>query len=144
MDTTLKMFAIYEYMIPLKASAVGYHDASGEGFGGVWFPSDKIAFLQGYSNAPVVWRVRWPSEIQALLFTDENPTGSITIADLELAGGLLHLEALCQTHDIRERTVCSKTDNMAAMFWQRKGGTSTNQAPAHLLRLFEIYQRYHR
>ena len=54
------------------------------------------------------------------------------------------MEALAQTFDIRERTVLSKTDNLNALFWQRRASTSSDKVPAHLLRLFGIHQRYHR
>jgi hypothetical protein len=44
----------------------------------------------------------------------DNPHGSITNSDLELADGLLHLEdALSQCFDIWERTVLSKGDNLS-------------------------------
>ena len=33
---------------------------------------------------------------------------------------------------------------MNALFWEQKGSTTTEKAPAHLLRLFGIHQRYHR
>ena len=91
-----------------------------------------------------MWRLRWPRRIADLLITDANPNGTITNSDLELAGGLLHLEALAQTFDVRERTVLTKTDNLNALFWERKGSATTEKAPAHLLRLFGIHQRYHR
>ena len=56
----------------------------------------------------------------------------------------MHLDTLAQHLDIRERTVLSKTDNLAALFWQRKGSTTTTKAPSHLLRLFGMHQRFHR
>ncbi|EJK67861.1 hypothetical protein THAOC_11042 [Thalassiosira oceanica] len=34
--------------------------------------------------------------------------------------GYVHLEALAQTFDVRERTLLSKTDNLNTLFWQRK------------------------
>ena len=86
----------------------------------------------------MVWRLRWPQFIIDQLVTSENPDGTISNSDLELAGGLLHLEALAQCFDIRERTVLSKTDNLNALFWQRKGATSSDKVPPHLLRLFGI------
>ena len=52
------------------------------------------------------------------LVTDDNPQGTITNSDLELAGGLLHLDALTQCFDIRERTVLSKGDNLSTTFWE--------------------------
>jgi len=62
---------------------------------------------------------------------------------LELAGGLLHLEVAAQHFDTRERTLLSKTDNLAKLFWQHKGSATTNNTTLQLLRLFGIHQRYH-
>ena len=131
-------------IIPLAAAAEGHHDASGMGAGGIWFPGPHLRPREGFVNKPVVWRMRWPQFIIDQLVTRENPEGTISNSDLELAGGLLHLEALAQCFDIRERTVLSKTDNLNALFWQRKGSTSSDKVPPHLLRLFGIHQRYHR
>ena len=82
--------------------------------------------------------------MSSLLSTDANPGGTITNSDLELAGGLLHLEALAQTFDIRERTVLSKTDNLNTLFWQQTGSATTDKVPAHLLHLFGIHQCFYR
>jgi len=35
--------------------------------------------------------------------------------------GLLHLDAAAQNFDVRNQTLLSKTDNMATLYWQRKG-----------------------
>ncbi len=75
--------------------------------------------------------------------TADNPHGSITNSNLELAGNLLHLDALSQCFDIREWTVLSKGDNLSTTFWERWGSTSTNSPLAYLLRLFGIHQRFH-
>lgn len=131
-------------LVPLSGSAEGHHDASGLGAGGVWFPADHLVPREGFKNDPVVWRLKWPQYITDRLVTSENPNGTISNSDLELAGGLLHLEALSQSFDIRERTVLSKTDNLNTLFWQRKGSATTEKVPAHLLRLFGIHQRFHR
>ena len=131
-------------LVPLLSSAEGHHDASGDGAGGIWFPAPHLEPREGYKSAPVIWRLRWPQEVIDRLVTSDNPNGDITNSDLELAGGLLHLEAICQTFDVRERTVLSKTDNLNTLFWERKGSTTTDKVPAHLLRLFGIHQRYHR
>ena len=131
-------------LIPLAAAAEGHHNASGTGAGGIWFPSPSLRPREGYKNEPVVWRLQWPQYIVDELVSSDNPDGTISNSDLELAGGLLHLEALAQCFDIRERTVLSKTDNLNALFWQRKASTSSDKVPPHLLRLFGIHQRYHR
>ena len=131
-------------LVPLLPSAEGHHDASGLGAGGVWFPTEHLIAREGFENRPVMWRIKWPQYIIDRLVTSENPDGTISNSDLELAGGLLHLEALSQTFDIRERTVLSKTDNLNTLYWQRKGSATTEKVPAHLLRLFGIHQRFHR
>ena len=132
-------------LIPLTPAAEGHHDASGKGAGGAWFPADTLQPREGWeSNIPVLWRLEWPKYITRRLVTSSNPSGTITNSDLELAGGLIHLEALAQTFDTRERTVVSKGDNLNTTFWERKGSTTTNSPPAYLLRLFGIHQRYHR
>jgi hypothetical protein len=76
--------------------------------------------------------------------TAENPKGSITNLDLELAGGIIHLDCISQCYDIREHTVLSKGDNLSTTFWERKGSTSTNSPPAYLLRQFGMHQQFHR
>ena len=119
-------------------------NASGKGAGGVWFPAAHLTPHEGFSNQPLVWRLRCPPHISRFLITDANPGGTITNSDLEVEGGLLHLEALAQTFDIRERTVLSKTDNLNTIFWQQAGSATTDKVPAHLLRLFGIHQRFHR
>jgi hypothetical protein len=131
-------------LIPLPPVAAGHHDASGKGAGGIWFPGSQLTPRVGYtSSAPLVWRHEWPPHITARLVTDTNPSGCITNSDLELAGGLLHLDDLVQAFDVHERTVLSQGDNLSTTFWERKGSTSTASAPAYLLRLFGIHQRVH-
>jgi hypothetical protein len=76
--------------------------------------------------------------IKHRLVTEDNPNGTITNSDLELAGGLLHLEALTQALDITERTVLSKGDNLSTTFWEQKGSTSSDKHPAYLLRPTEF------
>ena len=131
-------------LIPLAPSAEGHHDASGLGAGGIWFPSSSVTPRSGFTAQPLVWRFQWPSYVTDLLVTDNNPSGTITNSDLELAGGLMHLEAITQAFDIRERTVLSKGDNLATTFWQRRGSTTSDKPPAYLLRLFGMHQRFHR
>jgi len=133
-------------LIPLTPQALGFHDASGsQGAGGVWFPTPELVPRLGLEpNIPLLWRLPWPQELIDKLVSDDNPSGSITSADFELAGGLLHLDTLAHCYDVRERTIVSKTDNLNTMFWERKGSCTTDSSPAYLLRLFGIHQRYHR
>jgi hypothetical protein len=101
-------------IIPLNPSAMGDHDASGDGAGGVWFPTSTIDSRINESSPLILWRFEWPQEIKDQLVTEDNPTGTISNSDLELAGGLLHLEAATQCLDVRERTLLSRTDNLLA------------------------------
>ena len=132
-------------LIPLLPSALGFHDASGTGAGGVWFTGDTLVPRKGtVPGAPLIWRFPWPEDISSDLVTDSNPTGSITIASLELGGGVIHQDILAQAYDVRERTTVSKTDNLNTMFWERKGSCSSDDATAYLLRLLGIHQRIFR
>ena len=132
-------------VVPLRPVADGHHDASGAGAGGVWWPGSQAVPRQGWSRRkPILWRLQWPQWVRDRLATWENPNGTISNSDLELAGGLLQLECIAQTLDVRERTVLSRGDNLNTTFWERKGSATTNSVPAYLLRLFGIHQRYHR
>jgi hypothetical protein len=131
-------------IVPLPPVAEGHHDASGLGACGIWFPGPHLAPRTGFtSTQPLVWRYRWPDFISSWLVTADNQHGSIMNSDLELAGGLLHLDALSQCFDIWERTVLSKEDNLSTTFWERRGITSTNSPPAYLLCLFGMHQSFH-
>ena len=91
-----------------------------------------------------MWRIEWPGEIRSLLVTDKNPGGTITNSNVELAGGLIHLEAIVFTFNVRKRTHLSKGEDLSTTFWEPKGSTTTNSASAHLLRLFGVHQQFRR
>ncbi|KAL7535854.1 LOW QUALITY PROTEIN: hypothetical protein ACHAXR_006781 [Thalassiosira sp. AJA248-18] len=80
---------------PLSPVADGHHDASGAGAGGVWYPSDDICPREGTNpDQPVLWQLEWHQWVWDALVSPDNPHGSITNSDLELAGGLLHLRSM--------------------------------------------------
>ncbi|KAL7548224.1 hypothetical protein ACHAWF_016570 [Thalassiosira exigua] len=84
-------------LISLAPSTEGHHDTSGTGKGEVWFPSSLLVPRRGcHACQPLLWRLRWPEYITKRLVTESNPNGTITNSDLELAGGLLHLDAITQ------------------------------------------------
>ena len=88
-------------LVPLAPAVLGFHDASGAGAGGVAYPSDSIASRLGVAaQQPILYRLQWPKEVVSQLITESNPQGSITNSDLELAGGLLHLQATAQSYDV--------------------------------------------
>jgi hypothetical protein len=124
-------------VVPLLPVAKGHHDASILGAGGIWFPGPHLALSSGFtSTQPLVWRHQWPDFISSWLVTADNSHDSITNSDLELAGGLLHLDALSQCFDVWEWTVLYKGDNLSTTLWERWGSTSTNSPPAYLLCLW--------
>jgi hypothetical protein len=125
----------------------GTADASGKGMGGVAFPPSQEFTSPdsgGSNDAPILWRARFPADITSNLVSWSNPTGTITNSDLELAGTIIEHEAIVQNWDVRERTVRVCTDNTPTEAWQRKGSVTTTAAPAYLLRLQSIHQRFHR
>ena len=147
-------------LVPVAPTLVGAHDASRLGAGGVWLPGPTVIPRHARVKSlrtdgtlrrhrltkaqPVLWRHPFPAHIQSRLVTWENSSGTINNSDLELAGSLLQQEAVVQCYDVRERTTKDSTDNLATMYWTRKGSTTTTGPPAKLLRLASIHQRFHR
>ena len=95
-------------------------------------------------NKLLLRRLHWPQHIADLFVTNKNPGGTLTNLDLELAGGLLLLEALAQTFGIQEHTVLCKTGNFNVLLLQQTGSATTDKVRAHLLCLFVIHQLFHR
>ena len=87
-------------LVPLLASAKGNQNTSGAGAGagagagGVWFAAKYLIPKVGYRNESVLWQLKWPQHMIDELIMSENPNASIYNSDLELAGGLLHLNAI--------------------------------------------------
>lgn len=130
-------------IVPLDPVLSKYHDASGFACGGVVIPNNTAVSRHKDCN-PILWRASFPKSIQKRLVSFKNPTGDITNSDLELVAGIVSNDAAAQNFDIQERTVHSNTDNTPTLFWMRKGSTTTNSAPAYLLRAQALHQRFHR
>jgi hypothetical protein len=117
-------------VVPLLPVAKGHHDTLGLGTGGIQFPGPHFTPHTGFtSTQPLVWRHQWTDFISSWLVMADNSHGSIKNSNLELAGGLLHLDALSQCFVIWERTDLSKGDNLSTTFWECQGSTSTNSPP---------------
>jgi hypothetical protein len=80
------------------------------------------------AHAPIMWRKPFPSHIQATLVSWDKSTGTITNSDLELAATIAQQDVLVNTFDLRERTIHTGSDNIPAVYWQRKGSTTTTKA----------------
>ena len=62
---------------------IDFCDASSYGAGGIWFSGTKALH-------PVIWHIPWPLKIHTAIVSFQNPSGSISNSDLEMAGMLLH------------------------------------------------------
>lgn len=115
-------------LVPDHPVAVGPHDASGKGMGGVWLPSVTHSNLE-----PTLWRAKFPESIRKELVSFDNPEGTINNSQLELAGGIAQNDVLNQRVNCTGRTVVPMGDNTPATSWQHKGSASTVGPTAYLL-----------
>lgn len=113
---------------------LGYTNACGKRAGGVW-----IGLTEDIRH--VVWRVELPEDNQQNLCTSDNPNGTITMNDLELAGmvlGWLVLEKLVP--DMQFKNIGIDCDNSSAVSWSNKYHRTANSIPAaRLLLLLSLH-----
>jgi hypothetical protein len=168
-DLASRPTRLYEIVPQTHPELLGAQDACGFGMGGVWFPathqlpsrpttaSPSSANEMPVDNAscsplaassrdegPILWRARFEPDIVNDLVSFANPTGNVTNSDLELAAAVVQNDIAVHNYDVRERTIASGSDNTPAVAWQAKGSTTTTSAPAYLLRLQALHQRFHR
>ena len=116
---------------------IGFSDACKLGAGGIWCSGTQFLL-------PFLWQVEWPQDIQDALITDNNPKGSITINDLELAGIVLNWMAMeLSGVNLVHSHIATFCDNRSAVAWSYKMQTSKSKAAGKLLRLLgmHIHQR---
>ena len=119
-------------LVPTAPHRIGYSDACKLGCGGIWSPASS-------SISYTVWQVPFPPDIQQSIVTEANPTGTLTINDLELAGVVLQVMALtCCCADLTNMHLALFCDNTSAVSWTYKMRTSTSQIAARLLRLLGL------
>ena len=111
---------------------LGYSDACKSGCGGIWMGiTEDIGFI--------VWRVEFPSDIQAELVTWSNLDGTITMNDLELAGMIIEWLVLENiVDDLVFKRVGLNCDNSNAVSWTNKYRTAKSIPASRLLRLLCI------
>jgi hypothetical protein len=88
--TECRTFLRYTVSTPTKCKnlihawpdCIGITDASGHGLGGVIFGEHSEVI-------PTVFRMPWPNDIKSAIVSTENPMGTITNSDLEMAGLLM-------------------------------------------------------
>jgi hypothetical protein len=137
-DLARRKTRLHELQPEDSPSLLGATDAARRGMGGVLFAN------RGDHVIPLMWRAPFPTHIQDRLVSFSNLKGDITNSDLELAGSVAQLDILAQHVGARERTVQLLHDNTAAVYWQRKGSTTTTGPAAYLLRLQALHQRFYR
>ena len=77
--------------------------------------------------------------------SQDNPHGSITNSDLELAGAVAHDDVLAiSAPRIAHVSTCSFSDNTPAVLWRTKGSTAMTGPAAYLLQIAALHQRHHR
>ena len=112
-------------------------DAAKAGMGGVIFDLTKQA-------EPIVWRQRFPAEIQSLWVSDVNPRGDITNSDAELCGVIGGHDVCAQKVYVRHRNITTCWDNTPSVAWYLKGSVSWDSPVAYLLRLLALHRRFYR
>jgi len=120
------------YLVPQAPHVLAATDASRDGMGGFWLPT---CLKPG--DVPFAWRYKWPDSIKNHLVSFDNPSGDLSINNLELAAIVTAFGTqLYFTPDLHNHAhLCCATDNTAAQAWVAKGSPTTSKAPAHLLRL---------
>ena len=111
---------------------ISYTDACKLGAGGVWCSGIKTL-------KPFLWQVEWPKDIQDSLVTVENPNGSVTINDLELAGALLGFLVLESSGvALQYCHLATFCDNMTTVVWAYKLRNSKSRIAGYLLRFLGL------
>lgn len=137
-DLASRPTAIAE-LVPDHPIAMGPHDASGTGMGGVWLPATTNSNI-----TPLLWREEFPQDIVDELVSFDNPNGTINNSQLELTGQIAHQDILLQEYDCKYRTISPFGDNTNAVSWSHKGSATTLGPTAYLLRLNSLHQRHFR
>ena len=124
-------------LVPGLPAFVGHCDACKSGAGGVWHSGTE-------ELAPVVWRLEWPTDIQARLVSDANRDGDISVSDLEMAGLLLHYVVLEYLVVLRHRRIGAFCDNTPTVAWAAKLASKRSKVAGCLLRALALRQRVQR
>jgi hypothetical protein len=111
-------------LVPAWPDFVGVKDASKHGVGGVIVGENKAC-------TPTVFRVEWPQCIKNLLVSEDNPAGSITNSDLEMAGLLLLWLVMEEVCGLEATTHCALfSDNSPTVHWVRRMATRGSRGGA--------------
>jgi hypothetical protein len=125
-------------LVPHAPSIIAATDASKSGMGGFWLDGT------GPSTANYLWRHPFPAAIQERLITLDNPSGTLTNSDLELAAVITGAHLAAHHYEGQHPNIVIATDNTPALAWVSKGSTSSTAAPAFLLHYLAQLRRAHK
>jgi hypothetical protein len=111
---------------------IGIVDASSHGIGGVILGELSCV-------PPTVFRLQWPPDISNALVSFDNPRGSITNSDLEMAGLLLLwlcLEGVAP--NLAHKHVALFSDNSPSVSWVTKMASKKSRVAAQLVRALAL------
>jgi hypothetical protein len=111
---------------------IGVTDASAHGAGG-------IIVGENATVTPTVFRVQWPREILSAVVSDDNPNGTITNSDLEMAGLLLLwlvMEDVCPS--VTNAHVALFSDNSPTVHWVQRLAAKHSKIAMALLRALAL------
>ena len=111
---------------------VGITDASSFGAGGIIIGENKAI-------PPTVFRVQWPPDITKNIISFDNPTGSITNSDVEMAGLMLlwiAIEGVCM--NLEDAHVALFSDNSPTVSWVDRLAARSSNVAMQLLRTLAL------
>ena len=111
---------------------VGIKDASKQGVGGIIIGENKAV-------PPTVFRLAWPDDIKRDIVSQNNPTGSITNSDLEMAGLILLwlvMEEVCP--DLNGAHVALFSDNSPTVHWVERLASRHSVVAMQLIRALAL------
>jgi hypothetical protein len=88
---------------------------------------------------PTVFQWQWPDDVRAQLISHENPKGTITNSDLEMAGLLLlwlTMEGVCGP--LQEKRVAMFGDNSPSISWVERLAYKQSLVAKHLVQALAL------
>jgi hypothetical protein len=123
-------------LVPAPPDFLGAVDASGVGVGGFW--------TTPHSDRPaMVFRHKFPDHISANLISTQNPSGTLTNSDFELAALVLGSGVLASHATLNHSHIWCASDNTPAVAWCQRGSPSSKNPNAYLLRWLASLCRAH-
>lgn len=118
---------------------IGSIDASGHGMGGAFFVpcADATPDNEWYNS--YLWRSTLLEDIVKALVTQDNPHGSITNSNFELAATIVQHDVITQVENITKATINTLHDYMPTVYWQRQGSATTSWPTSYLLWLQALH-----